>query len=186
MTRTSGRSRPAVDPAIGLALACTAALSACSTAPQTESIEKALEQTTPARQTVASVALAQVGDAYGDHMAGPRRFDDSGLAYYAYRQNGRPLPRSLGEQLHAGRPIPLAAAEPGDLVFFRVDSPDGRGRLTVGVIIDTQVAVLALPGGQAKGGGVRRVALDGGRWSQRMVGVSRLLPQAASDSNASS
>lgn len=167
------------SPAAGLVLLGTAALSACSTAPQSESIQKSLEHTTPERQTVASVALAQVGDAYGAHMAGPSQFDDSGLAYYAYRQNGRKLPRGLADQLDSGRPIPLSEAEPGDLVFFRTDSADGRGRLTVGLIIDTNVAVLAIPGSQAQGGGVRRVALNGQYWSQRLVGVSRVLPDAS-------
>lgn len=170
--------------AASLALACAAALSACSTAPQNESIQKSLEQTTPERQTVASVALDQVGDAYTAHMAGPAQFDDSGLAYYVYRQNGRSLPRSLADQLDAGQPIPLAQAEPGDLVFFRMDSPDGHGRLTVGVIVDTNVAVLALPGSRQQGGGVRRVALNGQYWSQRLVGVSRILPETDSGSGS--
>ncbi|WP_353224770.1 C40 family peptidase [Salinisphaera hydrothermalis] len=180
------RNRGWQRPAAGLALLGTVVLSACSTAPQGESIQKSLEQTTAARQTVASVALAQVGDAYGAHMAGPSQFDDSGLAYYAYRQNGRALPRSLADQLDTGRPIPLSQAEPGDLVFFRVDSPDGRGRLTVGLIIDQNVAVVAIPGSKAQGGGVRRVALNGQYWSQRLVGVSRVLPDAPDASTGNS
>lgn len=166
----------------GLALACAAALSACTTGPESESVKKTLEHTTPERQTVASVALAQVGDAYGSHMAGPDQFDASGLAYYAYRQNGRTLPRSLSDQLDAGQPIPLSAAEPGDLVFFRTDSQDGRGRLTVGILIDPNIAIIALPGAPNQGGGVRRVALDGQYWSQRMVGVSRILPDTGRSS----
>lgn len=161
----------------GLGLACVLAVSACSTTVP-ESVKKSLEQTTPARQTIATVALAQVGDAYRANMAGPNQYDDSGLAYYAYRQNGRRLPRDLQAQLEAGHPIPLAQAEPGDLVFFRVDSANGQGRLTVGVLIDEHFAVLAVPGTADQGGGVRRVSLAGDYWSQRLVGVSRLLPEA--------
>ncbi|MGB7756010.1 MAG: NlpC/P60 family protein [Salinisphaera sp.] len=157
-------------------------LSACTTSPESARVKKTLEHTTAERQTVASIALAQVGDAYGSHMAGPDQFDDSGLAYYAYRQNGRTLPRSLSDQLDAGQPIPLSAAKPGDLVFFRMDSPDGRGRLTVGILIDPTIAIIALPGTSAQGGGVRRVALNGQHWSQRMVGVSRILPDASPSS----
>lgn len=164
--------------ATSLALAGAAALSACTSAPQSESVKKTLEQTTPERQTVASVALAQIGDAYQPHMAGPSQFDDSGLAYYAYHQNGRALPRSLADQLDAGKPIALADAEPGDLAFFRLDSPSGQGRLTVGVVIDQNLAVLALPGSKTQGGGVRRVSLSGQYWSQRLVGVSRVLPDS--------
>lgn len=170
----------------GLALVCAAALSACTTAPENESVKKTLEQTTAERQTVASAALAQVGDAYGEHMAGPDQFDDTGLAYYAYRQNGRSLPRSLRGQLDAGKPIALSDAQPGDLIFFRTDSTNGRGRLTVGVLIDTHLAVIALPGSQSQGGGVRHAALDDPYWSQRLVGVARLLPKAMSGQDAPS
>ncbi|MGN8198905.1 C40 family peptidase [Salinisphaera sp. RV14] len=161
----------------GLALVCAATLSACTAGPQSESVQQTLAQTTPARRSVAAVALAQVGDRYARHMAGPSQFDDSGLAYYAYRRNGRALPRSLADQLDAGQPIPLAQAQPGDLVFFRTDSKDGRGRMTVGVVVDPNVAVIAVPGPSAQGGGVRRIKLDGRYWSQRLVGVSRILPK---------
>lgn len=166
--------------AAGLTLACAIVLSACTTSPEKESVKKTLKQTTPERQTIASVALDQLGDAYGQHMAGPDQFDDTGLAYYAYRQNGRSLPRSLTDQLDAGKPIALSDAQPGDLVFFRTDTADGQGQLTVGILIDTHLAVIALPGSQAKGGGVRRAALNGKYWSQRLVGVVRLLRQADS------
>ncbi|WP_423823754.1 NlpC/P60 family protein [Salinisphaera sp. SPP-AMP-43] len=161
-----------------LGLACAMVLSACSTTSTPESVQQSLEKTTPERQTIATVALAQVGDAYRANMAGPDQYDDSGLVYYAYRQNGRALPRGLQAQIEAGHPIPLAQAEPGDLVFFRMDSPNGQGRLTVGVLIDSQLAVLALPGTLDQGGGVRRVSLSGDYWQQRLVGVARLLPEA--------
>jgi cell wall-associated NlpC family hydrolase len=161
---------------MGLALACVALLAACTSGP--ESVEKSLEQTTPTRQDVASVALAQVGERYAADMAGPQQFDAAGLTYYAYRQNGRALPRSLDDQLHAGRPVALADAQPGDLVFFRLDSTDGRGQLTVGILIDAQLAVLALPGGAAESSGVQRISLDDSYWSGRLVGVSHILPEA--------
>lgn len=165
-----------------LALVGAMVLSACSTGPQPESVKKTLAQTTPARQRVARLALAQVGSVYHRHMAGPDRFDDSGLTYYAFRQNDRALPRSRSAQLDAGQPIPLAKAKPGDLAFFRIDSPDGRGRLTVGMLINTHVAVVAVPDAAAQGGGVRRIALNSRYWSQRMVGVSRILPDTAPSS----
>lgn len=157
-------------------LAGTILLSACSSTATTESIEKSLEQTTVARKDVASIALAHVGDAYMDHMAGPQQFDNSGQAYFAYRQNGRKLPRSLADQLQAGLPVSLSEAEPGDLVFFRIDTTDGRGQLRVGVIVDRNVAVIALPGQQDKPGSVQKIALTDHYWSQRLVGVSHILP----------
>lgn len=159
------------------ALAAGLVLVGCAGSPSTTSgVAKSLDQTTPTRQTVASTALAQVGDAYAAHMAGPQQFDDTGLAYYAYRQNGRTLPRALDDQLNAGQPIALDAAQPGDLVFFRLDSPDGAGRLSVGVLASPSVAVIALPGARNAGGGVRRVSLAGEYWQDRFVGVTRILP----------
>ncbi|WP_158583425.1 C40 family peptidase [Salinisphaera sp. Q1T1-3] len=167
-------------PLIG-GLATALLLAGCAGAPQTESVEKSLEQTSPERQTVASTALAQIGDAYAPNMAGPDQYDDAGLAYYAYRQNGRSLPRTLADQLSAGVPISLDAAEPGDLVFFRLDTPDGKGRLTVGVLASESVAVVTLPGATNAGGGVRRVSLAGDYWRARLIGVTRILADTGND-----
>ncbi|ROO31285.1 glycoside hydrolase [Salinisphaera japonica YTM-1] len=163
-------------PVAGLA-AVTLLVAACASSPTTSRVEKSLEQTTPTRQTVATTALAQVGDAYATNMAGPNQYDDAGLAYYAYRQNGRALPRALSDQLDAGQPIALSEAQPGDLVFLRLDAPDGS-RLTVGVLAGANLAVLAMPGTAQAGGGVRRVSLADDYWRGRFVGVSRILPQA--------
>ena len=163
-------------PVAGLA-AVTLLVTACSSAPTASRVEQSLDRTTPTRQTVATTALAQVGDAYAMNMAGPDQYDDAGLAYYAYRQNGRALPRALSDQLDAGQPIALAEAQPGDLVFLRLDAPNGS-RLTVGVLAGADLAVIAMPGTAQAGGGVRRVSLADDYWRGRFVGVSRVLPQA--------
>ncbi len=49
----------------------------------------------------------------------PRGFDCSGYVMYVYKKNGILLPRSVKGQYHAGRPVRLGQAKPGDLVFFR-------------------------------------------------------------------
>ena len=155
-------------------LAALLFVAGCSSTPSTSKVEQQLEQTSPVRQTVASTALAQVGDAYAPNMAGPNQYDDAGLAYYAYRQNGRNLPRALRDQLDAGQPISLAEAQPGDLVFLRLDAPEGS-RLSVGVYVADNLAVITLPGASEAGGGVRRVSLADDYWRGRFVGVSRIL-----------
>lgn len=158
------------------------AVAACSSVPESgaaaspDEAGESLAQAGPARHTLASVALAQVGDSYAAHMAGPKQYDDTGLTYYAYRQNGRALPRSLRGQLDAGQPIELDDAAPGDLLFFRVESRNGSARLTVALLVDTQSAVIALPGAADQGGGVQKIDISDHYWQQRMVGVSRLLP----------
>lgn len=129
---------------------------------------------TAEERSIASVALSCVGSGYADYMAGPKQFDNSGLVYYAYRQNGRPLPRSLADQLDAGLPVATSAAQLGDLVFFRVDSPDARGRLRVGVLVGDNLVVIALPGTDKTDGGVRRVSLSDPYWARRLVGISHI------------
>lgn len=164
---------------LGLAslMASLAILAACSSGPAdtTKSVKKSLQHTTPERKTVASVALSKVNAPYKHNMAGPKAFDSSGLAYYAYQQNGRKLPRNLDEQLQTGIPVALEKAKPGDLVFFRIDSPAKHGQLTVGILANSQVAVIALPGNKGHEGKVRRINLTDKYWSQRLVGASRFM-----------
>jgi cell wall-associated NlpC family hydrolase len=47
-------------------------------------------------------------------------FDCSGLTWYAYRAAGRKIPRDADAQFAAGQRITLAAARPGDLLFYGV------------------------------------------------------------------
>lgn len=152
-------------------------LAACSSGPAdtTQSVKKSLQHTTPERKTVASVALSKVDAPYKRNMAGPQAFDSSGLAYYAYKQNGRNLPRSLDEQLQTGIPVALDEAKPGDLVFLRIDTAGKRGQLAVGILANSQVAVIALPGDKKHKGKVRRINLTDQRWSQRLVGASSVM-----------
>jgi hypothetical protein len=51
-------------------------------------------------------------------------YDCSGLVYALFARYGRVLPRDAADQRRVGRPIPLRAARPGDLLFF-----GGRGRI---------------------------------------------------------
>lgn len=185
MTRPALLPRPllvrhGLRTAIGLGVVL--AVAACSSVPKSgaaagpDEAGESLSQTGPARHTLASVALSQVGNRYAANMAGPKQYDNTGLTYYAYRQNGHALPRSLQGQLDAGKPIELDAAAPGDLLFFRVDSRGGNARLMVALLVDTQTAVIALPGTADQGGGVQKINISDDYWQQRLVGASRLLP----------
>jgi cell wall-associated NlpC family hydrolase len=71
-----------------------------------------------AQQIAVSVALAQVGKPYQWGAAGPGSFDCSGLVMYAYEAAGISLPHYTGAQWAATTQIPLADAQPGDLIFF--------------------------------------------------------------------
>lgn len=74
-----------------------------------------------ARQAVA-FARAQIGKPYVVGAAGPGSYDCSGIAQAAWKAAGVTLPRATTAQANAGTTVPLANAQPGDLVFFHDDS----------------------------------------------------------------
>lgn len=51
-------------------------------------------------------------------------FDCSGLVHAVHRRHGVVIPRDADDQSRGGKPVPLAEAEPGDLLFFA----HGHGR----------------------------------------------------------
>ncbi|MFD7509677.1 NlpC/P60 family protein [Streptomyces sp. NPDC059853] len=67
-------------------------------------------------------ARGALGSPYAWGAAGPNSFDCSGLTQWAYRQAGVSLPRTSQAQAAAGTPVPLSAAQPGDLVVYRSDA----------------------------------------------------------------
>jgi cell wall-associated NlpC family hydrolase len=68
-------------------------------------------------------ALSRRGKPYLWGATGPDSFDCSGLTSWAYRQAGITIPRTSRSQFGAGRPVPLNALVPGDLLFY----DDGTG-----------------------------------------------------------
>ncbi|WP_406196162.1 NlpC/P60 family protein [Kitasatospora sp. NBC_01560] len=80
--------------------------------------------TGPATGRAAAVlqfAYAQLGKPYVWGATGPAGFDCSGLTGAAYRAADVKLPRVSQDQWNAGRRIPRAELQPGDLVFFYGD-----------------------------------------------------------------
>ncbi len=77
-----------------------------------------------AGRAVAAWALTQVGKPYRWGAAGPDAYDCSGLVLRAWEAAGVELPRVAADQYRAGAHIPVADAQPGDLVFFAPDPAD--------------------------------------------------------------
>lgn len=67
-------------------------------------------------------ARAALGLPYAWGHAGPTAFDCSGLTQWAYAHAGVAIPRTSQAQAHAGQPVPLSQARPGDLVVYRSDA----------------------------------------------------------------
>ncbi|HET9691050.1 MAG TPA: C40 family peptidase, partial [Acidimicrobiales bacterium] len=71
---------------------------------------------------VVAFAEAQRGRPYVYGAAGPGAYDCSGLALASWRSAGVTLGRTAAEQFDAGAHVPVAQAQPGDLVFWSSSS----------------------------------------------------------------
>ena len=91
----------------------------------------------PASPAAAAVryALGQLGKPYRWGAEGPDRYDCSGLVQRSYQAAGIRLPRVSRHQFGAGRRVPLAALQAGDLVFYAKDIHDRRTIYHVGMYL---------------------------------------------------
>jgi cell wall-associated NlpC family hydrolase len=70
-------------------------------------------------------AKAQLGDPYSYGGTGPDSWDCSGLMQASWAAAGVSLPRVVGPQYSATRPIAMSQLQPGDLVFYGDMSHNG-------------------------------------------------------------
>ncbi|MEO3814036.1 C40 family peptidase [Sphaerisporangium sp. B11E5] len=68
-----------------------------------------------------TAAASKLGRPYVWGAEGPDTFDCSGLVQWAFAQAGVRMPRVTHQQWVTGPQIPLAQAQPGDLLFWRSD-----------------------------------------------------------------
>ncbi|MEV4073564.1 C40 family peptidase [Nonomuraea fuscirosea] len=66
-------------------------------------------------------AVSKLGRPYVWGAEGPDTFDCSGLVQWAFAQAGVRMPRVTHQQWVTGPQVPLAQAQPGDLLFWRND-----------------------------------------------------------------
>ena len=116
-------------------------------------------------ERAARIALAAVGTPYRYSGESPASgFDCSGLVRWSYGRLGVDLPHSSYALAREGRPVPPAAAQPGDVLLFaglgHVGMYLGGGRMVHAPQSGRLVEVVRL-GAKGYGGrivGVRRVA----------------------------
>ena len=96
------------------AKAAQAATTASSnvTAPTTANNDSALAS------NVVSLAYSLLGVPYVSGGSSPSGFDCSGFTSYLYRQYGVSLSRSSSAQAYGGESVPLASAQPGDIICY--------------------------------------------------------------------
>jgi peptidoglycan DL-endopeptidase CwlO len=75
-------------------------------------------------KTAIDFAVAATGKPYVWGATGPSSYDCSGLMLRAFQAAGVVLPRVSQDQYGAGAHVPVAQAQPGDLLFWAYDSSD--------------------------------------------------------------
>jgi len=116
---------------------------------------------------VTGSALALRGTPYRNGGTDPSGFDCSGFVWYVFAQHGVAMPRTVGEQYHAGRRVDAGALEPGDLVFFATTS---SGASHVGIALGGDEFVHA----PSSSGEVRVERLSASYWASRYLGARRV------------
>ena len=111
--------------------------------------------------------MALRGVPYRNGGADPSGFDCSGFVEYVFSQQGRAVPRTVGEQYRLGVRIRREELAAGDLVFFRTTA---GGASHVGIAISEDEFVHA----PAEAGVVRVESLASQYWSTRFVGARRV------------
>ena len=121
------------------------------------------------RGPVAELALSMVGVPYRYGGSDPETgFDCSGLVWYAFTRNGHDVPRTSQAQLAASRPVMLAEAMEGDLLFFQ----DQEKLSHVAIYLGDGEFVHAPSSGDT----VRVARIDSPWYQRNLVAVGRLLP----------
>ena len=113
------------------------------------------------------VATTLLGTPYRYGGSSPRRrFDCSGLVYYAYLETGNRVPRTTGAQLRHAKPVSLSEIRPGDLLFFRQRS----SRVShVGIYVGDGWFIHA----PSRGKRVSWESLQNSYWKPRLVAAGR-------------
>ena len=98
-------------------------------------------------------------------------FDCSGLVRFVFEAHHVEVPRTVDEQYHVGRNVPLRDLQAGDLIFFSTIAP---GASHVGIVLgpDRPGLFVHAPG---TGGAVRIERYDSSYWRSRIVGVKRII-----------
>jgi cell wall-associated NlpC family hydrolase len=95
-----------------------------TTVPTTRVIDGYPTLTSGQLTTMLRAALSRVGKPYVWGGDGPGVFDCSGLVQWSFAQAGIVMPRVAADQAITGPSVPLADAEPGDLLFYHFDPTD--------------------------------------------------------------
>jgi cell wall-associated NlpC family hydrolase len=123
---------------------------------------------TPTQRNVIETARSLLGSPY--HLGGttPEGFDCSGFVGYVFRMAAHvTLPRETHEIVLSGKPVPVTALAPADLVYFKIER---QKPLHVGIYIGDGKFIHA----PSTRGRVNVQHLDRDYWRDRYLGARRL------------
>lgn len=121
----------------------------------------------PQRHPVVSIAEKLKGKPYRYGGVTPEGFDCSGLIHYAYRQIGKSIPRTTEGQYRATERISMEDLQPGDLLFFRINS---RKLSHVGLYAGNRRFIHASTSKKR----VADASLEEAYWNKRLIGAGRV------------
>ena len=110
--------------------------------------------------------MAMMGTPYVYGGTTPRGFDCSGLVQYSYQKAGITVPRTSRGQYRSAKPVPVASARPGDLVFFA----SGQKISHVGIYLGDDEFIHAPETGQS----VKISSIQDDYYQARFVGAGRI------------
>lgn len=116
------------------------------------------------RKQILTTATQYIGTPYRHGGTTPSGFDCSGYVYFVYEKNNIKIPRSTLQQYKKGQKIPYRMAQPGDLVFFRIN----MGEIShVGIFVGNDTFVHAPSSGKH----VRYDSIANPYWKKRFCGA---------------
>lgn len=116
------------------------------------------------RKQIINTATQYIGTPYRHGGTTPLGFDCSGYVFYVYNKNGIHIPRSTAQQYTKGQKIPYKMAQPGDLLFFRINM---NTISHVGIYVGNDTFVHAPSSGKY----VRYDSINNPYWKKRFFGA---------------
>jgi cell wall-associated NlpC family hydrolase len=119
---------------------------------------------------VVNIAQSQIGARYTWAGISPATgFDCSGFVYYVFQAVGHPIPRTMDDQLAAGRRVRLEELRPGDVLFYSDTYTSGLSHNAI--YIGDRKMVHAVD----ESTGVAITPVDSAYWDQRFVTAVRIM-----------
>jgi hypothetical protein len=116
------------------------------------------------RKQIINTATQYIGTPYRHGGTTPSGFDCSGYVFFVYNKNGIQIPRSTAQQYTKGQKIPYRMAQPGDLLFFRINMNEISH---VGIFVGNDTFVHAPSSGKH----VRYDSIKNPYWQKRFYGA---------------